>query len=115
MKTTILTALLALTFSFTSNANNAGENPKASSKISNWVNKNIDYPKSAIENKEEGTVYVAFTVVDGEIQEVEVVGGVSESLDNEVLNTIQTVPVSELGINTNETNTYILPVKFALK
>ena len=115
MKTIYFTALLALTVSFTSNANNTGEIPKTSSKISNWVNKNIEYPESAIENKEEGTVYVAFSFIDGEIQEIEVVGSVSESLDKEVLNTIQTVPVSELGLNTNEMITYILPVKFALK
>lgn len=115
MKTTILTALVALTMTFTSNANPVGEKPKSVEKISAWVNNNISYPENAVVNKEEGTVYVAFSMVDGEIQEVEVVGSVSETLDKEVLNTFQTVPVSEMGVEKNGSGTYILPVKFVLK
>lgn len=115
MKTLILTSLAVLTLSFSALAGNKGENPKASTRISNWVSNNISYPETAIENREEGTVYVAIVVENGEITLMEVIEGVSESLDKEVLSMIRSLPVSELGVNTNENRTYILPVKFDLK
>ena len=115
MKTIFLTLALAIGVSFSSQAKEEGGKPKTISLISNWMNGNVDYPTSAIENKEEGTVYIAFTIVDGQIVNAEVVKGVSETLDNEVLNTLQTVPVSELPIDTNDNSSYILPVKFDLQ
>lgn len=115
MKAIILTTMLALTFSFAAVANPTGEKPKSTNKIANWVNDNVNYPNAALEKKEEGTVYVAFTLRNGEISDVEVVGSVSESLDKEVLKIIQTIPVAELGIDLNENQTYILPIKFVLK
>ena len=115
MKTLVFTALLVLLISFSATAGPKEEKPKSGQKIAAWVNNNVKYPSDAIENREEGTVYVAFAVVDGEIKEIEVVGSVSETLDTEVLNTIQTIPVSEMGVEKNETKTYILPVKFEIK
>lgn len=118
MKTIIITTLLALSFSTTqANASSIfdGNDPKLITKVSSWVNNNVKYPKSAIENKEEGIVYVAFQVVEGEIQTVEVVGGVSEILDAEALRILNSVPVSELGNAIAEDKSYILPIKFVLK
>ena len=115
MKTTILIALVTLTMSFTANANSPGEKPKSTKFISSWVSNHVNYPSKALENKEEGTVYVAFTVRNGKMNELEVVGSVSESLDKEVVETMKSMPMSELGIDINENQTYILPVKFVLK
>jgi TonB family protein len=115
MKTTILTFAMALTFGFSASANSTGEDPKLINKLNKWVNKNIAYPEQAVQNQEQGTVYVAFAVVDGEIQEIEVVGGVSETLDEQALETIKNAPVSELSNGTEKDNSYILPIKFALK
>ena len=115
MKTTIFTSLLALGMTASANANPSGEKPKATSVISSWVNHHIDYPSDALENKEQGTVYVAFTIKDGNLNEIEVVGSVSSSLDNEVIKTMQNLSVADLGIDMNENTTFILPVKFVLK
>jgi TonB family protein len=115
MKAIILAAMFALTFSLEATANTVGEKPKLSNKITNWVNDNLNYPHDALENKEEGTVYVAFTVKNGEVSDVEVVGGVSESLDKAALATIQSIPVAELGVDPNQNNMYILPIRFVLK
>lgn len=118
MKTVVITALLALSFStqqaFASSMFD-GNDPKLITKVSSWVNKNVTYPKSAIENREEGIVYVSFQVVEGEIETVEVVGGVSEHLDAEALRILNSVPVSELGNAISEDKSYILPIKFVLK
>lgn len=119
MKTVVVTAIALMTVS-TSQASNIidykkGDHPKLTTKVSKWVNKHLQYPESAIQNNEEGIVYVAFSVVEGEIQEVEVVGSVSNELDQEALKAVNSVPVSELGGTIAEDKSYILPIKFALK
>lgn len=114
MKKILLMTAMAL-FTLTSMAGETKDKPKLVDKIPNWVNKNVSYPQDALGNQEEGTVYVAFTVLEGEIQNVEVVGGVSETLDAEVLKTVKSVPMSELGNTVAEDQTYILPVNFAIK
>jgi TonB family protein len=115
MKTTILTFAMALTFGYTASANSTGEEPKLMNKLSAWVSNNIAYPDQAIQNHEQGTVYVAFSVVDGQIQEIEVVGGVSESLDAKALEMVKRAPVSELANSKEAAKSYILPIRFELK
>ncbi|MBD3638075.1 MAG: energy transducer TonB [Crocinitomicaceae bacterium] len=115
MKAQILTLIFAVTLSMNSQANSYGDHPKNTSKISSWVEKNIKYPSNAIENKEQGTVYIAFTIVDGKIDQVEVVGSVAESLDVEAYNALKELPVAELNLSSNEDGTYILPIKFSIR
>ena len=114
MKTILMTTILVLTLSYSSKANDFGDKPKATSTISSWVNDHVAYPEQAIENHEQGTVYVTFNIVDGQIQGIELLEGVSASLDKVVINLVSTIPVAEMGIS-NEDGSYILPVKFAIK
>ena len=119
MKKLVLVMVLALSLPLMSSANNGGIDPLNSSNktIKEWLNTNIVYPNSAIENKEEGIVYVSFMISeDGNVENVKVVQGISNSLDNEALNAVNNMPVSELRNNYDSTGkTYILPIKFILK
>ena len=95
---------------------NKGE-PLITSKMTNWVNKHLTYPENAIENKTEGTVYVGFSLnSEGQLEDVKVVQGVSEELDQEALNVFNEMPIADLLISIPySTIDYILPIKFAIK
>lgn len=112
MKTIIIAALLTLGMSQTTFGK---DDPKAVKKISNWVASHIAYPESALENKEEGTVYVAFEIVDGKINMIQVVEGVSSTLDTEAIKVVESIPASELESAQEGSKTYILPINFEIK
>ncbi len=58
-----------------------------------YIQKNIKYPQSAIENEEQGRVTVNFIVDEnGKIQNAKVVKGVSPALDAEALRVITNAP-----------------------
>ncbi|UKN00478.1 energy transducer TonB [Paracrocinitomix mangrovi] len=109
MKTLLITTLL--TFFVGVQTAQASNDPKLN-QITKIVAEKIHYPKNAIQNHEEGTVYVAFKVVDGNV-EAEVLEGLSEELNAEALSAVKTLPAAEL-LNF-EDKTYILPIKFELK
>jgi TonB family protein len=114
MKATLI--LLATFLTLNANASfTFGGEPDLVKKVHSWVNKNVKYPKTAIDSKTEGTVYISFDVVEGEMKNVQVVQGVSEELDSAAVTTCKNVPVSQLGNSQAEDNTYILPVKFEIR
>ncbi len=58
-----------------------------------WIATNVQYPQEAITMNEQGRVYLSFIVeANGEITNIEVERGVSESLDAEAVRLLQTMP-----------------------
>ena len=113
MKKLILITILSLSLPLLSNAS-GGEPNK--SKALKWLNKHISYPENAIENNEEGVVYVAFTISpQGNAENIEIEEGSSESLNQEAVRTIESMPLLEMYSEENPQKTYILPIKFTLK
>lgn len=114
--------LLGLGLVLSSNAsakeNNHGIKPEnASQKMCGWISENIYYPQTAAENKEEGTVYVAFTISqNGLLESCEIAQGVSSNLDAIALQTVQKMPVDQLISGSEAYNgTFIVPIKFVIK
>jgi TonB family protein len=121
-KSKISTILLGLGIVLSSGASasesNHGIKPEnASQKMCGWISENIYYPASAAENKEEGTVYVAFTISEnGNLESCEIAQGVSENLDVTALETVQKMPVDQLVAGSEAYNgTFIVPIKFVIK
>ena len=83
-----------------------------------YINKNLKYPQSALENGESGKVIVSFVIgADGKVQNAKVVKGVSEALDAEALRVISEspdwMPARQGGENIPVA--FSLPVTFALR
>lgn len=82
-----------------------------------WVGKNLKYPQSAIENNEQGKVYVNFVVdKSGKVTNAKVVKGVSEALDAEALRVITSAPdwTPAQQNGKNVAVSYVMPIVFAL-
>ena len=82
-----------------------------------WVNKNLKYPKDAKDAHVEGAVKLQFTVgTNGGVQEVQILQGVYPSLDNEALRVIRSSPKWKPGIKDGKPVrvSYTLPVIFVL-
>ena len=83
-----------------------------------YLQQNIKYPQSALDNEEQGTVRVAFVVdANGKIRNAKVVKGVSEALDAEALRVIESAPdwtPAKQG-GKNVPVTFTAPVTFAIK
>jgi len=109
---------LGLLLAATSFAND-GVKPlaNAKTKMHEWLMNNTVYPVSAANNKEEGTVYISFTVSEtGQVQNVELAKGVSTSLNNEALSVVEQMPVDQLiSGSENYGGYYIVPIKFVIK
>ena len=83
-----------------------------------YVQENIKYPQSALENNESGKVTVSFVVdANGKVRNAQVVKGVSEALDAEALRVVKEspdwAPAKQDGKNVPVT--YAIPVTFAIK
>ena len=82
-----------------------------------WVNKNLKYPKDARDAHIEGTVKLQFTVgTNGGVQEVQILQGVYPSLDNEALRVIRSSPKWKPGIKDGKPVrvTYTYTIHFVL-
>lgn len=83
-----------------------------------YVQQNLKYPQSALDNEEQGRVTVNFVVdANGKIKNAKVVKGVSEALDAEALRVIQNAPdwtPAKQGGKAVPV-TYSIPVTFAIK
>ena len=82
-----------------------------------WVNKNLKYPKDARDAHIEGTVKLQFTVgTNGGVQEVQILQGVYPSLDNEALRVVRSSPKWKPGIKDGKPIrvTYPFSITFAL-
>ena len=82
-----------------------------------WVNKNLKYPKDARDAHVEGAVNLQFTVgTNGGVQEVQILQGVYPSLDNEALRVIRSSPKWKPGIKDGKPVrvTYTYTIHFVL-
>ena len=82
-----------------------------------WVNKNLKYPKDARDAHIEGTVKLQFTVgTNGGVQEVQILQGVYPSLDDEALRVVRSSPKWKPGIKDGKPIrvTYSFSITFAL-
>ena len=82
-----------------------------------WVNKNLKYPKDARDAHVEGAVKLQFTVgTNGGVQEVQILQGVYPSLDNEALRVIRSSPKWKPGIKDGKPVrvTYTYTIHFVL-
>lgn len=83
-----------------------------------YVQKNLKYPASALENQEEGRVTVNFVVdQNGKVKNAKVVKGVSSALDAEALRVVSNSPdwtPGKQGGNTVPV-TYSIPVVFKIQ
>ncbi len=76
-----------------------------------YVQKNLKYPASALENHEEGRVTVNFIVdQNGKVQNAKVVKGVSEALDAEALRVVSNSPDWTPGQQGGD----LVPVSFSI-
>ena len=86
------------------------------SNLAEWINKNVTYPAQAVENKEEGIVYVSFTISEnGEAENIVVEKGISLILNDEAVEAVSNMPFDNMYIKDEPSKTFILPIKFTLK
>jgi TonB family protein len=84
--------------------------------FSEWIKKNIVYPNQAIKNREEGIVYVSFTISEtGTAQNVCVEEGVSITLNEEALTVFNNMPLASMYVANEPEKRFIVPIKFILK
>jgi len=63
-----------------------------------WVQKNVEYPKIAVENGIQGKVFVSFVVdKEGNVSDIGILRGVDPCLDDEVIKVVQSSPVWKPG------------------
>ena len=69
------------------------EFPGGAAAMMKWIQSNIVYPPMAIENEDQGKVYMKFVVgSDGTISDIEVERGVSPELDREAKRVLRLMP-----------------------
>jgi TonB family protein len=115
MKTFVLSMTLLISIPVFSASPENGEPKKVS--LKEWFNKNLTYPEQALKNKEEGIVYVSFQInEEGKAISVEVIEGVSTSLNARAIELVKNLPSDQITNNGfEEGQSYILPVNFVLK
>jgi TonB family protein len=92
--------------------------PGGDTMLYKFIAKNLIYPAEALENGEEGTVVVRFTVKkDGSITEISIARSRSRALDLEALRVLKMMPKWTPAYNNGrEVNCYYtLPIKFKLE
>ena len=82
-----------------------------------WLSQNIQYPKEAVDNKIEGTVYVGFIVnTDGSIADVTVKRGIGGGCNQEAMRVVSAMPNWKAGKQGGKAVrvAYTLPIKFKI-
>lgn len=118
MKNVILGLGILLGASSWATEKDNGVNPVTTTqKFHGWISDNVTYPENALENKEQGTVYISFTIAEsGTIENVSVAQGATTSLNMAALDVVMKMPVSELLSGSEKYGTtYIVPIKFVIK
>jgi len=111
MRKLILVLVLSLPLMAT-----AGNGKPVKLNFTEWIKKNIVYPTQAIKNREEGIVYVSFTISeDGKAENVTIESGISSALDAEALLVVNTMPLKSMYVDSEPNKNFILPIKFSLK
>lgn len=83
-----------------------------------FLQQHIVYPEIAAENGNQGTVFVSFVVdAEGTVEEVEILQGVCESLDNEALRVVNLMPRWKPGTHDGKPIRVLfnMPIYFKLK
>jgi protein TonB len=89
-----------------------------SDSLNNWMNRNLRYPKTSIEESSFGTVYASFIVLkDGTISSIKIFKGNNAAFEKEALRLLDLMPDWEPGrCSTHLVDVKInFPVKFILK
>ncbi|AHJ96817.1 TonB family protein [Hymenobacter swuensis] len=85
--------------------------------LQQWLTRNLRYPASDLRNQVEGNVWVRF-VLDkrGQVQNPEILKGISNSTDTEVLRLLKTMPAWEPAVVAGRAVAvpYELPVEFRI-
>jgi TonB family protein len=92
--------------------------PGGENEMLNYLGENIKYPKKALGQNIQGTVYVEFIVCkDGEICEFNVVKGVEKEMDAEVVRVLKKMPkwIPAKSDGKPRRSYFTLPVQFALE
>ena len=92
--------------------------PGGSSEMNKFISQNMRYPKTALENGIQGTVYVSFVVQkDGKITGIQVMRSAGEILDEEAIRVIKSMPPWIPGVQKGEpvATRFILPLRFVLQ
>jgi len=114
MKNSILLFGLVFFLSFAVKA--TGEEPCAKVNVSELVSTNIDYPAEAIVNKEEGLVYVSFSIsLEGATENINILESISTILDSKAIETVKNMKLEKMACKVNVDQVYTLPIKFILK
>ena len=82
-----------------------------------FIQKNVRYPRTAIRQQIEGTVFVRFVVRgDGSVADVQVIRGIHRDCDNEALRVISMLPSWKGGSHNGRPVSVrmVLPIKFNL-
>lgn len=82
-----------------------------------YLKRNIKYPKDAIKNHIQGTVFIRFVVDSiGKVDKVEVLRSVEYDLDKEAVRVVKMMPQWQPGTQggKNVTVNYTLPIRFKL-
>lgn len=91
---------------------------EGASEMQRWINMNLRYPQEAIENNEQGRVYLSFIVeADGTITNGKVERGASDALDYEAMRVLYNMPKWKAG-NCDGTEVRVrcrLPIIFTLE
>ena len=92
-------------------------NDSDANEFSKWVSEQVKYPQDAIDADIQGKVVLQFTVnKEGQVEDVKVLHGVSETLDAEAVRVVSSSPKWEPGsMNGTPVNVkYTFPVLFRL-
>lgn len=93
------------------------EYPGGPTAMMKFIANNVQYPQSAIQNMEQGKVYVQLVIEkDGSVTNVEVMRGVSEAIDREALRVVNKMPNWKPGeVNGKKVRVrQIIPISFRL-
>ncbi len=94
------------------------EFPGGEMELRKFIAMNVKYPVEAQELGVQGKVYVSFIVAkDGTIKDVKVARGVHESIDNEAVRVVSSLPKWEPGMKQGEyvNVNYTIPINFVLQ
>lgn len=111
-------ALTKLAESICENPDVMPEFPGGPDALRKYINQNVQYPRLAAENKEQGRVFVKYIVEpDGTISSVEVARSVSRSLDNEAIRVVKNMPKWKPGTKNGipVRVAYAVPINFQLQ
>lgn len=93
------------------------EFPGGEKALWNYFAENVQYPKSAQENKVQGKVFVSFVIAkDGSVQNAKVVRSVNPAIDKEALRVINSMPKWTPGAQrgTKVNVQFTMPINFEL-